>query len=92
MAISRYNAGEFVWVTRPDGTQVQVVHLPPIRWNNYPYTLVQATSADDLPGLAFKAYGETQNYWFVAEMNPDIVCPDDLQAGQTVFIPTGKPN
>lgn len=86
---SRYDRGTTAWVDHPIEGRVQVTHLGPPRFSNYPYTKVLATSADTMPGLAQRAYGDAAKYWFIAFMNPIIVSPDDVSAGTTVIIPTG---
>lgn len=89
-ASSRYSRGEVVTVDHPIEGRVQVVHLSPLRWNNYPYTKYQATSADSLTSLAYKAYGDAGAYWFIASMNPLVDHPSDLAAGTILQVPTGK--
>ena len=87
---SRYSKGTSAWVEHPVEGRVQVVHLPPLRWTNYPYTRYQPSSADTLPSIAFRSYGRSQDYWFVAAMNPQIECPDDIVAGDLLYVPTSK--
>lgn len=86
----RYERGTEVWVDHPIEGRVLVVHLAPLIWSSYPYTLFQPSAADSLPSLARKAYGRSQDYWFVASMNPQIECPDDVVPGDIIRIPTGK--
>ena len=88
---SRYDQGRYVWVQHPEHGLVQVVHLTPLLWTNYPYTQYLAKESDRLDTLAAQTYGDPRDYWFIGEMNPQIACPDDIKAGETIFIPTGKP-
>lgn len=87
---SRYSRGTTAIVDHPIEGRVQVVHLQPLRWTNYPYTRYQATVSDSFTSLAFKAYGQAQDYWFMASMNPTVAHPDDLTPGQIIHVPTGK--
>lgn len=86
---SRYSRGTTAWVDHPVEGRVQVVHLAPLRFTNYPYTKVLTSLSDSMTSLAHHAYGDATKYWFIAQMNPGVVSPDDLVAGTTLFVPTG---
>lgn len=88
---SRYAKGIVAWVDHPTRGRVQVVHLQPLQWTNYPYSQHQVTTADTVESLAHGVYGSAQQYWFIAELNPTIECPDDLRAGDIINIPSGRP-
>lgn len=88
---SRYSKGVVTWVEHPTRGRVQVVHLHPLTWTNYPYSQHQITTADTVESLAHGVYGDATRYWFIAEMNPTIECPDDITPGDLLSIPTGRP-
>jgi len=90
MSEGRYTKGTPSWVEHPIEGRVQVVFLGPIRWTNYPYTQFQMSVSDTLTTVAQTAYGHATDYWFVASMNPQIICPDDVQPGDIIRVPTGK--
>lgn len=88
---SRYSKGVTTWVDHPTQGRVQIVHLQQIQWNAYPYAQHQTSSADTLDTIAHRTYGAATDYWFIAEMNPLIECPDDVQPGAIINIPIGRP-
>jgi hypothetical protein len=84
----RYDGEDRVWAPyRKAGESVQIVMRPPTIWTNQQYVTYLATSTDDMMSLAFARYGTPEAYWVIADMNPTIVCPDDLQAGQVIRVP-----
>lgn len=84
---SRYSRGTTAWVDHPVQGRVQVVHLRPLIWTNYPYVDAVAVDGDSFDTLAHKRYGDPQAYWFIAEMNPHVVHPADLVAQTLLRIP-----
>lgn len=87
---SRYRNGVTAWVDHPVQGRVQVVHLRPLVWTNYPYVEHSATTGETFDHLAYEMYGDPTAYWFIAELNPRVVHPDDLVAGTLVYVPTEK--
>lgn len=87
---SRYSKGTAVTVPHPIEGFVQAVHLSPLRWSRYPYTRVQVSAPESFASMAWRAYANAQDYWFIAAMNPDVTHPLDLEPGHIVQLPTGK--
>ena len=73
----------------PNGTNVAVV-LRKVRV--YPQTnfiTYTATAADHFWTLANHYYKDTLNWWVLADMNPAVICPDDLASlwGVKIAVP-----
>ncbi len=85
---SRYASTPRTWVPK-DGAWVQVTFRRPNIWTNQAYTEYQANSSDDMVLLAHQNYGDPGRYWGIAEMNPGVLCPDDLEAGTVLQLPAG---
>jgi hypothetical protein len=86
--MSRYTNTSRNWVPHPTKGWVQVTFRSPNVWRSQAYTEHWASSADDMLSLAFDNYGDPSRYWGIAEMNPSIACPDDLEPGTILRMPT----
>lgn len=87
--MSRYAKTPRTWVPHPTQGWVQVTFRNPIIWNNQAYSEYQTNSSEDMLLIAYDNYGDTALYWGIAEMNPTVLCPDDLEAGSVIRIPAG---
>lgn len=84
----RYANEDRTWVPyRKAGETVQIVTRPPTVWQDQSYHTYVTTAADSMSSLAFVQYGTPEAWWLIADMNPRIVCPDDLRPGDPVQIP-----
>ncbi len=84
---SRYTTARNAWMPHPTRGNVEVVLRRPSVWSDQPYSSHVATVADSLPGLAGHFYNDSTRYWLLADMNPAIECPDDLEYGTVVHVP-----
>jgi hypothetical protein len=73
----------------PHNTElVEIVIRRPAVWFNQPYSSKQVVSGDTMPMLASQRYGgDATAYWRIADMNPQVACPDDLAPGEVVQLP-----
>jgi hypothetical protein len=86
--ISRYANSPRSWAPHHDGHFVEVVMRRPVFWFNQPYATKQVVSGETMPILAFERYGgDATAYWRIADMNPQVACPDDLEPGEVVHLP-----
>lgn len=67
--------------------RVEVVHLMPAIWNRYPFVEHTTKGFESFDLIAFNTYGDPTAWWFVAEMNPGVVHPEDLVAGTPLLVP-----
>ena len=44
-------------------------------------------SGDTIENLAAKLFGEPSHYWRIADLNPQVAFPFDLEVGSTIRIP-----
>lgn len=87
---SRYRQGVTAWVDHPTQGRVQVVHLMPPVWSNYPYVEHVAGETDTFDRLAHTMYSDATAWWFIADMNPRLAHPDDLARDDLIFVPLEK--
>ena len=87
--MSRYANTPRTWVPHPDKGWLRVTFRGPNYWQNQAYSNYQVSSADDMLSLAYRNYGDATMYWGIAEMNPGVLCPDDLKAGEVLQLPAG---
>ena len=87
--MSRYDNTPRRWVPHSTQGWVQVTFRNPKVWRNQAYTDYQSSEPDDMILLAHQNYGDVERYWGIAEMNPDVLCPDDLVPGTILQIPAG---
>jgi nucleoid-associated protein YgaU len=86
---SRYSNTPRTWAPHPTRGWVQVTHRAPNIWNNQVYTDYLSTDFDTFVNLSVRNYGDPNLYWGIAEMNPEVLCPDDLRAGVILQLPAG---
>lgn len=53
-----------------------------------PYTLYRANASDTLESIAARHLGNPLRFWEIADMNPQIKFPLDLEAGTVLRLPT----
>lgn len=51
------------------------------------YTLYTSRQGDTLESIAFKHLGDSRRYWEIADINPQILFPLDIDAGTVVRLP-----
>lgn len=86
---SRYESTPRTWVPHAVHGWVQVTFRRPNRWDRQRFTETLSTENDTFVNLATRRYGDPNLYWGIAEMNPEVACPDDLGAGVVLQIPDG---
>jgi len=86
---NRYAGERIVTMPHRNGAQVQIVMRRPKFWRDQKYVTYTLTAADRMWTLADKNYRNSQDWWVIADMNPHIVCPDDILYGMTALIPVG---
>lgn len=59
---------------------------PTVRYTGY--TLYRATEGDTLESIASKSLGNPRRFWEIADLNPQIKFPQDIEAGTLVRVPT----
>ena len=87
--MARYDRTPRTWAPKSDKGWVQVTFRSPNYWKNQAYTERFATDYDTFVNLATTNYGDPSLYWGIAEMNPSVLCPDDLAAGVVLQLPAG---
>ena len=87
--MARYDKTARTWAPHGDKGWVQVTFRAPKRWKNRRYTEQMSTEFDTMPQLAITHYRNPNLYWGIAEMNPEVLCPDDLRPGVTIQLPVG---
>ena len=85
----RYQNTARTWAPHPTRGWVRVTHRLPNRWDQQSYTEHLSTETDTMVLLAAQTYGDPNLYWGIAEMNPEVGCPDDLRQGEVLQIPAG---
>jgi hypothetical protein len=86
---ARYDRVPRTWAPHPSGKWVQVAFRSPNFWVRQAYDERLSTDHDDFVNLASDNYGDPNLYWGIAEMNPEVLCPDDLGPGVVLQIPAG---
>jgi nucleoid-associated protein YgaU len=51
------------------------------------YTLYTVVSGDTLENIAMRRLGSPTRYWEIADMNPQIKFPTDIETGDVIRIP-----
>ncbi len=51
------------------------------------YTVHRVVAGDRLDALAFRAYGDPEFWWKIADANPGLTFPDELTVGTLLHIP-----
>lgn len=66
---------------------VEIVWRNPPEYVAQPYVDYLAKVTDSMPLLAWANYKDPTLWWNLADMNPGIICPDDLTFGTILHIP-----
>lgn len=85
---SRYTDARRAWVPNKKQGMVEIVYRKPPEYQSQTYVDYFTRSDDTMPAMAWKNYRDPTMWWMIAEMNPQIVCPDDVTFGTVVHIPT----
>ena len=70
-----------------NGTQVSVVLRKPQFRTQQNFVSYTVSAADRMWTLAERHYGNTLDWWVIADLNPAVVCPDDLFWGMKIAVP-----
>lgn len=85
---SRYRFSETIQVYDSDGNVNGVYVLRETRMivpdGSLPYTI---QARDTLESLAFKHYGDSNKWYVIADANPQVFWPLDLDTGTLIYIP-----
>lgn len=87
--MGRYDNTDRTWVPHKTRGWVQVTHRWPQVWDNQLYSEQVSTDFDTFPQLAIDNFNDPNLYYGIAEMNPEVLCPDDLSPGVVLQIPAG---
>jgi len=88
---SRYRFGNTIQITDASG-EVAVVHklrettVEPPNGSELYVTL----AGDTMESLAFRRYGDANKWYVIADANPKVFWPLDLQPGTQIIIPTAS--
>ncbi len=83
---SRYVDGEFLWVPGR-GTDKYAVSLNTVTLLTAPYIVHVAREGDTLHTLAVTYYQREDRWWILADANPHVFNPFDLQPGDPIRVP-----
>ena len=84
---SRYTNARRAWVPNKNYGLVEIVYRKPPVYDLQPYTSYMTNASDTMDSLAWKFYGDPNMWYQLADMNPGVVCPDDLSFGTLLHIP-----
>lgn len=87
MDTSRYDQANITWAPHPKGGWVRIVYRDPTMWASQTYDVALSNSGGDMLSMAHNRLGDARRYWAIADMNPSVVCPDDLAWGVEVRVP-----
>jgi nucleoid-associated protein YgaU len=51
------------------------------------YTLYTVRQGDTLERISARLFGTTERYWEIADLNPQIKFPIDLESGDVIRVP-----
>jgi nucleoid-associated protein YgaU len=87
LTTSRYAAMPIVSIpTTPDGHSTIAVFGPP-RMAPMNFTYYRIKDGDRLDSLAQRFYGQSDAWWVIADANPEVFDPANLQTGTIIRIP-----
>lgn len=75
------------WVPNKRQGMVEIVYRKPPEYVNQAYVDRLSKSSDTMQSLAWERFKDPTMWWVMADMNPKIVCPDDLTYGFILHIP-----
>jgi hypothetical protein len=88
---SRYEAGSLSEIINRDGTlnialfRGVKLGVSGVRWHPY-----QVIDGDRYDLIALRAYADASKWWWIADSNPEILCPDPLPAGVIIRVPDAR--
>lgn len=83
---SRYATVPITAESNGSGVHHATVH-PSTATPVVPYTTYQVQSGDRLDTLAAHALGDSELWWKIAQINPEIIYPDNLVVGSYLRVP-----
>lgn len=85
---SRYTSGEVLWVNTKKRGNKQTVYLNTVVELSQPYTVAILRETDAMAHYAYRAYGDPNRWWTIADINPQIFYPFDIIPGAQMRVPT----
>ena len=85
--MDRYANEKTTEVPHSNGANVRIVMRKPRRYPRQPFMTYTATAADAMWTLGHRFLGEPLDWWFIAEMNWHVTCPDELTWGTKMVMP-----
>jgi len=86
---SRYRLEEYIQSTAYDGS---VESHPPLRETTvetrYGFIQYKVLAGDTMESLAFAKYGDANKWYVIADANPQVFWPLDLEAGTEIVLPS----
>lgn len=75
------------YTTSADETSGRVIAVPKQR-KAVSYTSYVVRDGESLVDIAYKQFGDPQQWWRIAELNPSIDFPEPLVVGTVIRVPT----
>jgi nucleoid-associated protein YgaU len=85
--MDRYANQKTVEVPHRNGANVRIVVRKPRPNTRQRFMTYTVTAADAMWTLAYRFLDEPLDWWYIAEMNWHIACPDELTYGTKMVIP-----
>jgi len=85
--MDRYANEKTVDVPHRNGSNVRIVVRKPRNYPRQRFVTYTATAADAFWTLAHQHIRNSQDWWFIADLNPHVLCPDDLRWNTKLLIP-----
>lgn len=70
-----------------NGSQVSVVLRRPQFWSSQNFVTYTVSVADRMWTLADRYYANSKDWWVIGDLNPAVICPDDIVWGMKLAIP-----
>jgi hypothetical protein len=83
---SRYQEGEFLWVTTKERGNKQTVYLDTVMVLTAPYQVHYVREGDNVQILAALYFGDPHKWYVIADANPHVFNPWDLHPGDQLRI------
>lgn len=87
--MDRYANEKTVEVPHRSGSNVRIVIRRPRANPRQRFFTYNVSAADLMWTLANRFFSESKDWWFIADFNPHVVCPDDLRWDTKLIIPSG---
>lgn len=86
-AFSRYANNKVTPIVTPKGTRSTIIIQPPSAPATYNVALYTWEVGDQIDFLAHSAYGDDQQWWRIANANPEILYWNNIAPGTVVRVP-----